>query len=337
MVHLFARDTIYRLASVALLVLLSPCKLGLTESPPFTIITTTNIIADTARSIAGTSPGSIPGSTPGTIPGTAAETEGGTGIVITPLMREGVDPHTYKPSPGDLRALSQASLILFNGLHLEGKMADVFEKLSKRQPVVAVTDSIAHDRLRTTSTIALAHDPHVWFDVSLWILASERIRDALSEYNPAHKAGYHSRFAALRERLLALDLWCASELSTIPQDSRLLVTSHDAFGYFGAAYDIEVLGVQGVSTDSEASLRDINNLVRTLTMRRIPAVFIETSVSPKMVEALVEGARAQGHAISIGGTLFSDSLGSPATPEGTYEGMVRHNVTTIKKALSRGK
>ena len=128
MVHLFARDTIYRLASVALLVLLSPCKLGLTESPPFTIITTTNIIADTARSIAGTNPGTIPGSTPGSIPGTAVETEGGTGIVITPLMREGVDPHTYKPSPGDLRALSQASLILFNGLHLEGKMADVFEK-----------------------------------------------------------------------------------------------------------------------------------------------------------------------------------------------------------------
>jgi manganese/zinc/iron transport system substrate-binding protein len=279
-------------------------------APTFTVVTTTGIIADSTRAIAGDT------------------------ALVEPLMGAGVDPHLYKASPGDLRKLSNASLILYNGLHLEGKMADVLEKLGARKPVIAITKRLPRERLRSTDPNSEMSDPHIWFDVALWIEATKTIRDALMQHNPQAASIYSQRFDALSSKLQELHEWCRKEIADIPQSRRTMITAHDAFGYFGRAYGIEVLGIQGVSTDSEASLREINNLVQLLVERKIPAVFVESTVSPKAVEALIEGAASRGHRVAIGGELLSDALGKQGTPQGTYEGMVKHNVTTIKNALS---
>jgi manganese/zinc/iron transport system substrate-binding protein len=215
-------------------------------------------------------------------------------------------------------------------------MADVLERLAERKPVVAVSDKIPRETLRQPKEFQGNYDPHIWFDVSMWTLCAERIRDALVQNDPAHAAGYNQRFERYKKELDELGDWVRHELGTIPKERRILVTAHDAFGYFGRAYDVEVLAIQGVSTDSEASLQDINHLVSTLVSRNIPAVFVESSVSQKAVQALVEGSRAQGHEVKIGGELFSDALGKAGTPNGTYIGMVRHNVDTIRDALMGG-
>ncbi len=279
---------------------------------PLRVVTTTAMIADAARAV------------------------GGSRVQVTSLMGEGVDPHLYKASPGDIRQLSEADLVLFNGLHLEGRMGDVLARLESRTPTVRVTDGITGDRLREPPEFEGESDPHVWFDVGLWVSVVERVREALvavdPEREPEYRAGAEGYLAQLRE----LDSWVRSEMGRIPEGRRVLVTAHDAFGYFGDAYGIEVLGVQGISTDSEASIRDINALVDTLVERRVPAVFIESSVPQKTVQALVEGCRSRGHEVVIGGELFSDAMGPSGTPEGTYIGMMRHNVRTITAALSGG-
>jgi manganese/zinc/iron transport system substrate-binding protein len=276
---------------------------------PLRIVCTIGMITDVARNVAGP----------------RADVVG--------LMGEGVDPHLYKASPGDVRLLSDADLILYNGLHLEGKMADLFVRMARRRPTAAVTEWIDEAQLREPPEFGGQYDPHVWFDVSLWCKAVERIRDALIELDPEGRETYTTNAAAYLKQLAELHEECRRMISTIPRESRLLVTAHDAFGYFGRAYDIEVLGLQGISTDSEPSLKDINTLVDIIVSRRVKAVFIETSVSPKNIEALVEGCRARGHEIRIGGELFSDAMGREGTPEGTYIGMVRHNVRTIVDAL----
>jgi manganese/zinc/iron transport system substrate-binding protein len=277
---------------------------------PFSVVATTSIIADTARSIAGPL------------------------ATVTALMGPGIDPHLYKASPGDLRILSNASLILHNGLHLEGKLADALSKLSSRKTVVAVTDGIPRDKLRSVSEDGEVYDPHVWFDVSLWIACAQGIRDALMRHDPPHAADYSNRFSALATELQQLDTWAREQIASIPASNRVLITAHDAFGYFGRAYGIEVLAIQGVSTESEASLRSINELVATIVKRKIPAIFIENTISPKAVEALVEGAKARGHTVTIGGQLLGDSLGDRETAEESYSGTVKHNVLTITKALA---
>lgn len=280
------------------------------RSGPWRVAATTGMIADAARVIAG---------------GRA---------IVTGLMGEGVDPHLYKASPADVRVLSEADLILYNGLHLEGRMGDLFERLGRTRRTVAVTDSIPRDVLREPPEFKGHPDPHVWFDVSLWMKAVERIRDALIEMDPAGRDDYAARAESYLKELAALHEWCRSELARIPAERRVLVTAHDAFGYFGRAYGVEVEGIQGISTDSEPSIQDINHLVDLLVRRRIGAVFVESSVPPKTIEALVEGARARGHAVRVGGQLFSDAMGKAGTPEGTYLGMVRHNVRTIVAALT---
>lgn len=256
---------------------------------------------------------------------------GGEDVAVTGLMGPGVDPHLYKASESDIAQLASADLVLYNGLHLEGKMGDVLERLGKRRPVVAVTRTIPKDRL--TGTGGEHHDPHVWFDVSLWTMAAEAIRDALSEARPAKKADFERNAAALLTELMELHVWCGQELAKIPKERRVLITAHDAFGYFGKAYDLEVHGIQGISTESEAGLKDINALIDLLATRKIKAVFVESSVPRKNIEALVEGCRARGHELTVGGELFSDAMGAAGTPEATYPGMVRHNVNTIVKAL----
>ncbi|MBL9001265.1 MAG: zinc ABC transporter substrate-binding protein [Phycisphaerae bacterium] len=258
---------------------------------------------------------------------------GGERVAVTCLMGEGVDPHLYKASPGDLRLLENADLIFYNGLHLEGRMGEVLETLGRRQTVVAVAEGIDAAKLLVDHDQGGQPDPHIWFDVMLWMKAAERVRGALITRDPESAPTYERNTAEYLARLTALHEEVAREVVSIPAESRVLVTAHDAFGYFGRAYGIEVRAVQGMSTDSEASLKDINDLVDLLCARRIKAVFIESSVSAKSVEALVEGCRARGHEVVIGGELFSDAMGAPGTPEGTYEGMVRANVSLIVGAL----
>lgn len=273
------------------------------------VITTTAMIADAARNIAGSH----------------AE--------VIALMGQGVDPHVYKASPGDVRTLESADLILYNGLHLEGRMADTLAQLGKRRRVVAVAEAIPHNLLRSPPEFEGQHDPHVWFDPSLWKFVVERVRDSLIEADPAHADEYRANATKYAGELDSLFSWTKEQIGTIPENGRVLVTAHDAFGYFGRAFGLEVLGIQGISTDSETSLDTVRSLVTLLADRKIPAVFVESSVPRKSIEALIEGSKARGHTLLIGGELFSDAMGPEGTPEGTYLGMVRHNVVTIVKAL----
>jgi len=252
------------------------------------------------------------------------------------LMGEGVDPHLYKASPGDIRRLTQANIVLYGGLHLEGRLGDVLAKLGDGKVVRAVSETIDPKLLRTPPEFEGQHDPHVWFDVSLWMKAVEAVRDAYIAADESGREGYESRAAAYLKELAELHTWCETEIARVPEKSRVLITAHDAFGYFGHAYGIEVRAIQGISTDSEAGVSGINNLVDLIVSREIPAVFVESSVPRKTIDALVEGCTARGHKVKVGGELFSDAMGKDGTAEGTYVGMVRHNVRTIVDALLSG-
>ena len=250
---------------------------------------------------------------------------------VEQIMGEGIDPHLFKATPDIISRLAQSDVIFYSGLHLEGRMADVFERLAERKPTVALTSGIPADKLLSIGHDE--HDPHVWFDVGLWSLTIDAVEQFLTKFDPAHAADYQSNATAYRTELKQLDQECRAKLAVIPTDGRVLVTAHDAFHYFGRAYDVEVRAVQGVSTETEAGVKEINGLVDFITARKIKAVFIETSVSDRNVQALLEGCKHEGHAVGIGGELFSDSMGKPGTPEGTYVGMVRHNVDVIAQAL----
>lgn len=259
------------------------------------------------------------------------EQVGGEFVDVTSLMGEGVDPHLYKASTGDVAQLAEADVVFYSGLHLEGRMGDVLSRLARRKPTFAVTDALDHDRLLKVGPEQF--DPHVWFDVALWSQCAEDVQRALADFDPAHAAGYRRQAAAYREQLAALDQWCREQMAAIPAERRVLVTAHDAFHYFGRAYAIEVKAIQGISTQAEAGVSQINELVDFISQRKIKAVFVETSVSERNIRALVEGCAQHGHQVKIGGQLFSDAMGKPGTPAGTYSGMVRHNVETIRRAL----
>lgn len=261
------------------------------------------------------------------------KTVGGENVEVGGLMGAGIDPHLYKANENDIRKLDGADVIFYNGLNLEGKMSDIFVRMARKKSTIAVTETIDEKLLREPPEMEGHHDPHVWFDVSLWKKAVERVGSGLVEADPANKAGYEARAEKLAKEFDELHAWCKEQIASIPQDQRILITAHDAFGYFGSAYGIEVKAIQGISTESEASLKEINELVELIAKRKIKAVFVESSVPKKNIEALVEGCKAKGHALAIGGELFSDALGEAGTPEGTYIGMVKHNVNTIVKAL----
>jgi manganese/zinc/iron transport system substrate-binding protein len=271
------------------------------------IVTTTAMIGDVANIIAGE----------------RAE--------VRSLIGEGVDPHLYKPAATDLRLLKAADLVFYNGLMLEGKMGDVLAKIGQRGGHVhAVADDLGPYILQSGPGHA---DPHVWMDVAGWTRAAQAITATLTAFDPDGAAGYAQRAGTYLEELTKLDAYARDSLASIPAPQRVLVTAHDAFGYMARAYGLEVRGIQGISTESEAGLKDIEGLVRFLVDRKIPAVFVETSVSEKNVQALIEGARAAGHEVRIGGSLFSDAMGAAGSYEGTYLGMIDHNVTTITRAL----
>jgi len=256
---------------------------------------------------------------------------GGEHVNVGQIMGEGVDPHLYKASPGDVSKLSEADIIFYSGLHLEGKMSDVFVRMARRKPTFAVTEYIPENRVLDNPEGAF--DPHLWFDVSLWRDAAGVVRDALKAYDPPNASTYQTRADSFQAELAKLHEEVKLALSTIPKERRVLVTAHDAFRYFGRAYDVEVKGIQGISTESEAGVKEVNSLVQFLAEKKIKAVFVESSVSDKNVTALLEGCAAKGHKVVIGGELFSDAMGKDGTPEGTYVGMIRHNVETITKAL----
>ncbi len=277
---------------------------------PYRITCTVGMIADIVRNVAGEH----------------ADVEG--------LIGQGVDPHLYKPTRSDVVKLNESDVVFYNGLMLEGKMADVLVRVAgKGKPVFAVTETILEQGEYVMTDEQDYYDPHVWMDVGGWILAVQVVADALAGYDKAHAQDYRANAEAYIAKLRELDAYAKRSIASIPRGQRVLVTAHDAFSYMGRAYDVEVRGIQGISTEAEAGVGDIENLVRYLVDRRIPAVFVETSVADKNVRALIEGAAAQDHDVRIGGELFSDAMGPAGSYEGTYIGMIDHNVTTITGAL----
>lgn len=274
---------------------------------PIQVVCTTGMVADLVRNV------------------------GGDHVQVTTLMGAGVDPHLYKTTTGDVQQLDRADMIFFSGTHLEGKMADVLTRLGRRKPTVGVTDAL--ERKLILQTEEGAFDPHLWFDVSLWQKAVGVVQDRLAEFDPTHGSDYQQNGERYQKELGELHDWARKEIAKIPKERRVLVTAHDAFRYFGRAYDIEVRGIQGISTENEAAVKHINDLVDFITQRKIKAVFVETSVSERNMQSLLEGCASRGHKVAVGGELFSDAMGAAGTPEGTYPGMIRHNVNTIVKAL----
>ncbi len=293
------------------ILLLSACNQSVKErkNGKLTIVTTTGMIYDAVVNIAGDS------------------------VEAQALMGPGVDPHLYKATQGDLQRLTGADVVFYNGLHLEGKMGEVLEKLGRQKTVVAVASEIPTSRLRETPLFAGNYDPHVWFDVNLWKEAVKVVGKTLAESDSANAAYYQRNMQAYLLQLDSLHNWVTAEIASIPVEQRIMITAHDAFGYFGDAYHIEVKGLQGVSTQSEFGLKDIAGLVNLIVDRKIKAVFVETSVSDKAINAVVDGCQKRGHHVIIGGNLYSDAMGEFGSAEGTYVGMVKANVNTIVSSL----
>ncbi|MFN3825917.1 MAG: metal ABC transporter solute-binding protein, Zn/Mn family [Pseudorhodobacter sp.] len=279
----------------------------LRAATPLRIVATTGMIADAARAIAG---GGVQG-----------------------LMGPGVDPHGYRQTRSDIAALVRADLVLWHGLRLEAQLAGLMETLQARGAVVAVAEAVDPLRLLRDPDYPDQPDPHIWMDPDLWLEAVARIEAAILDADPARADMVAANAGAYRARIAAVQDYARKVLETVPPEARVLVTAHDAFGYFGRAYGFEVEGLQGISTDSEAGLSRIRELVDLLVARGIRAVFVESSVPDRAMRALIEGAAAKGHAVTIGGELYSDAMGPEGSHEGTYPGMFDHNVTTIARAL----
>jgi manganese/zinc/iron transport system substrate-binding protein len=273
------------------------------------VVTTTGMIKDAVQNIAGDR------------------------VEVVALMGPGVDPHLYKATHGDLEKLTKADVIFYNGLHLEGKMGEVFEKLGKTKPVIAVSANIPDSLLRAVPGFQGTHDPHIWFDVKLWQHAVLAVRDFMVKRDTAFATDYTKNTEQYIIQLDSLHQAISSSIQQIPETQRVLITAHDAFGYFGDAYKIEVRGLQGISTISEFGLRDVTELVNFIIARKVKAIFVETSVSQKSIEAVVEGCRQKKWDVKIGGSLYSDAMGPEGSREGTYIGMVSANVQKIVEAL----
>jgi manganese/zinc/iron transport system substrate-binding protein len=252
---------------------------------------------------------------------------------VIALMGPGVDPHLYKATQGDLQKLTDADVVFYNGLHLEGKMGEVLEKLGKTKPVVAVSSEIKEEDLRTVPGFQGTHDPHIWFDVKLWENAVVAVSDFMKQHDSTNADLYAGNSKKYLIRLDSLHEAVKTSIQQIPKEQRVLITAHDAFGYFGDAYAIEVRGLQGISTVSEFGLKDVTELVNFIISRKIKAIFVETSVSQKSIEAVREGCQQKNWDVKIGGTLYSDAMGQAGTPDGSYIGMVSANVRKIVEAL----
>jgi manganese/zinc/iron transport system substrate-binding protein len=258
---------------------------------------------------------------------------GGEHVKVETLMGAGVDPHLYKATRDDVAKILAADMVFYCGLMLEGKMADTLAKVSQSKPAVAVAEEIPASELLQPDDSGGHADPHVWMDVQAWSKCVDIVVKALSNQDAAHAAQFESNAARYVEELEKLHAYGTRCISSIPEGSRVLITSHDAFNYFGRAYNLEVQGVQGLSTESEAGLQQINQLVDLIVERRIKAVFVESSVSRKNIDALIEGAASRGHELVVGGELYSDAMGEAGSYEGTYIGMLDHNITLVARGL----
>ena len=259
---------------------------------------------------------------------------GGNRVDVIGMMGPGVDPHLYKPTAKDVQRLNSAHLIFYNGLHLESKMADVLGKMSGNTKTVAVTDAVGKAQLLKPPEFEGQFDPHLWFDVTLWMKVVGKVRDALSEFDPDNTVMYWSNAERYLAKLAELHQYVKAQVARVPSEQRVLVTAHDAFNYFGKAYGFEVHGLQGISTATEAGIADVQELAAFIAERRVRAIFVESSVSSRNLEAVQAAVSAKGFDVKIGGELFSDAMGNESTPEGTYIGMVRHNIDTIVSALT---
>ena len=278
---------------------------------PLRVTTTTNFITDTVSRI------------------------GGDSVEVTGLMGPGVDPHLYAASAGDVEALRGADVILYGGLQLEGKMADLLDQLEDTQFTRAVTQDLPReDLLEPAEDVAEQYDPHVWFDVTLWQQVSRTIAAALSERDPARADEYQANLDTYLAELAELDTYVTEQIATIPAERRLLVTSHDAFEYFGRRYGIDVAGIQGISTAAEATTADVERVAELIASRGVPAVFVESSVPRQTIDALIASAAQRGATVVVGGELYTDAAGDPGTEEGTYIGMLRANTDLIVAGLS---
>jgi manganese/zinc/iron transport system substrate-binding protein len=284
--------------------------LPLHAAEPLKVVATTGMIADVVRNV------------------------GGERAAVTQLLGQGVDPHLYKATRSDIAAMLNADVTFYNGLLLEGKMTDALVRVaSSGRPVFAVTELIDESYLLVPDQAVGHYDPHVWMDPQAWTKAVAVVRDKLSGLDPDGADLYRSGAEALLDEFDRLDSYAEKVLESVPAERRILVTAHDAFNYFGKRYGFQVLGIQGLSTESEAGLKKIEELVDLLVEKKIPAVFIESTIPERSVRALVAGAGAEGHEVVIGGELFSDAMGAPGSYEGTYVGMIDHNVTLIARAL----
>ena len=279
-------------------------------APPIRVVATVGMVADIVREV------------------------GGDRVAVTQLIGSGIDPHLYKPTRSDVATLLGAQVVFYSGMKLEGKMGDTLARIARGgREVKAVTEALAESYALRDPENAGHADPHVWMDVQGWMQAVDAVAGVLARVDPEHAAAHAARAETYRGRLAELDAYARRVIATVPRERRVLITAHDAFHYFGRAYDIEVMGIQGISTESEAGLARINQLVDLLVERQLPAIFVESSVADRNVRALVEGAASRGHRVEIGGTLFSDAMGEPGTYEGTYIGMIDHNATVIARAL----
>ncbi len=258
---------------------------------------------------------------------------GGDHVSVTTIMGPGVDPHLYKAARDDVRSILAADIVFYCGLMLEGKMIDTLEKVKESRPVFSIAEGIDPASLLKPADSSEHYDPHVWMDVAAWSKGIQIVEEALISKDPAHTDEYRQRADAYRQSLNELNERTRRSIASIPLSSRVLITSHDAFNYFGRAYDIEVLGVQGLSTESEAGLQQINSLVDLIVERNVRAVFVESSVPAKNIQALIDGAKSRKHEVIIGGTLYSDAMGPVGSDAETYIGMIDHNVKTIVRAL----
>ncbi len=258
---------------------------------------------------------------------------GGDRVKVSQIMGAGVDPHLYKATRDDVQKIMKADLVFYSGLMLEGKMSDTLIKVARSKPVVAVTESIDEETLLEPESLQGHYDPHVWMDVAAWSKCVDVVASTLIAFDPENADTYETNAETYANELTKLHEYGVAAIGSIPEGKRLLVTSHDAFNYMGRAYGLEVQGVQGISTESEAGLQRVNELVEMLVSRDVEAVFIESSVPRKNIDALVEGARSKGHEVRVGGELFSDAMGEAGTYEGTYIGMLDHNITTVTQAL----
>lgn len=301
------------IAIIVLTMLVTGCGAKVTEdNGKYNVVTTTTLIGDLTKQI------------------------GGEYINVQELMGPGVDPHLYKASAGDVGKMQKANMVIYNGLHLEGKMGDVFEDIrGKDKLIIAVADNIDETKLLDFITSPGAYDPHIWFDVSLWKEAAEEVTRGLKELDSEHSNEYDTNLKKYLVELDELENYIKDRTEELPKEDRILITAHDAFSYFGDAYGFEVMGLQGISTASEAGTSDVRELANYIVLKKIKAIFVESSVPRKAIEALQEAVKAQGFDVEIGGELYSDSTGDAGSDAETYIGTFKANIDTIVNALKK--